>query len=321
MAAIELRGCSFVSPSHPAYVEGKRAVASLKVATDASTGTTVDEAKGGARAVTLEVEEYTITAEDGEVLASGTDHPPVGVEFGLVQNQYRKTGERVIRCTGLNHGGVFTTPCLTTAFRTFGSVWEAEPVEVVPPDTDVPGTGLLGRFWQNREFIGEPITELIGPPYRDDRGGSAYGPGSGLVNPPNPIDDQKDYSARWTGRLKFPETGQFRFSIEADDGFRVYINGRELLTSWRDNRDNQKTTGWLTQTAGDIVTIWVEFYSNNQQTSSLKIQWQTPSSPTVWKYPPLTLFYPTDGTEAPPTAAERPDQQRWSSESVNRYDV
>ncbi len=316
---IELKGATFLLPTAPGYQEGKRAVISLKIDADSTVAATVDEKKGGAVTVSgITVNSYSVKTEDGDVLESGA-HPDMSVTFGLVQVQYQKTGERVITADLADTAGNFVGPARLVAFRTFGSVWSVEEETVEPPDdTDDPGTGLTGRFWQNRELIGEAVDELLCAPYREP-GRTAYGPGSGDAVPPPSIDDQQDYSARFTGRIKFPTAGQYQFGIEADDGFRLYLNGRTIMSYWKDNRDDLRSSGWITVTAGEVQTIWVEFFSNNQKTSSLKVHWKTPGSPTVWQYPPITVFYPTDGTDAPPAAAERPRQQLWRADDVQRY--
>lgn len=42
------------------------------------------------------------------------------------------------------------------------------------------------------------------------------------------------WSARWEGRLVVPEDGNYTFVIQADDGYRFYLNGELKLESWRE---------------------------------------------------------------------------------------
>lgn len=317
---IELKGATFIKVGHPAYVEGKRAIVSVVVDADAAAATTVDLKKGGQATVTLDLVSYTITDEDGETLSE--DLAPtsnLAVTFGLVQAQHRKTGDRSILASFADPNDTYDGTAKVVDFRTFGSIWEGDIAPVTPPDTDDPGTGLLGRFWQNLDMLGEPLSEAIGVPYRDP-GKAAYGPGSGDFVPEPPVQAEvDDMSARWTGRVKFPAAGQYRWGIEADDGFRLYINGKQVMSYWDDQHDNRRISGWFTYAADELVTMWLEFTAKTQGTVTLKVLWNTPASPTVWVYPPVTVFYPTDGTEAPPEAAVRPVQQQWLAEDVTRY--
>ena len=318
---IELLGATFIADSHPSYVEGKRAIVSVTIDADAAVATAVDALKGGQHSLSVDITAYEITDEEGGVLSA--DPSPTGLTavctFGLVQPQFRKTGERTIHLNFTDPTDTYDGTAHVVAFQTFGSVWEGDTTPVDPPDTGAPGTGLLGRFWQNLDHIGEPLSEAVGPPYRDP-GATAYGPGSGDAVPEPPVQAEvDDFSARWTGQIKFPEAGQYRFGIEADDGFRLYIDGREVMSYWKDNHDDRQVSGWFTFEEDELATIWIEFFAKPQGTVTLKVLWQTPSSPTVWVYPPLSVYYPTDGTDAPPTAAKKPDQQLWYTEDVTRY--
>lgn len=42
------------------------------------------------------------------------------------------------------------------------------------------------------------------------------------------------WSARWDGRLRIDEAGDYTFVVQGNDGYRFYINGELLLDSWRE---------------------------------------------------------------------------------------
>ena len=43
------------------------------------------------------------------------------------------------------------------------------------------------------------------------------------------------FSARWSGSFKPAATGRVTFVVRGDDGYRLYVDGREVLADWRDH--------------------------------------------------------------------------------------
>ena len=42
-----------------------------------------------------------------------------------------------------------------------------------------------------------------------------------------------NYSVRWTGSIRFPESGRFELGVEGNDGFRLFVNNELVVDRWR----------------------------------------------------------------------------------------
>jgi len=83
--------------------------------------------------------------------------------------------------------------------------------------------GVHGVYYSNDRFEGEPAV------VRQDRNISfqwtLYSPEPGKI----PYDC---YSATWTGNLKAPKSGTFKFGIEGNDGYRMWVDGELFIDNW-----------------------------------------------------------------------------------------
>ena len=84
--------------------------------------------------------------------------------------------------------------------------------------------GLVGEYFDNIGLDGRPVVTRVDPEIRFQW----------TLNSPDPEKLPSDwYSARWTGRLKAPETGRFKIGIDGNDGYRLYIDGAAVIDNWR----------------------------------------------------------------------------------------
>ena len=75
------------------------------------------------------------------------------------------------------------------------------------------------------------------------------------------VNDDK-FSARWTGKLKSPGSGQFEVGVKADNGVKLFIDGNLVINSWTDQAPGQFKTDYYEFEEGKLYDIKIEFYEN-----------------------------------------------------------
>jgi hypothetical protein len=106
-----------------------------------------------------------------------------------------------------------------------------------------------GEYWSNRSLRGDPA--LIRNDQEIRFNWEMESPASGLP--------QDGFSARWRRRLTF-SPGSYQFNAKADDGIRVYVDGRRVLDKWYDSAGTE--THRVTVPLQGEHTITVEYYEN-----------------------------------------------------------
>ncbi|CAG0937750.1 beta-glucosidase [Thermoflexales bacterium] len=123
----------------------------------------------------------------------------------------------------------------------------ATPTRILPTATRVTPTPTRpvypdwrGEYFANTMLLGSPVVVRNDPDLNFNWGGNA--PAVGV-----PADN---FSARWTRQLSFPVTQPYRFVLRADDGLRLWIDGKLILDEWHSaaptayTRDVNLTAGW-----------------------------------------------------------------------------
>jgi len=86
-----------------------------------------------------------------------------------------------------------------------------------------PVPGLTGEYFDNIRLGGQP--RLVRTDPQVDFGWTLSAPGPGI-----PLEW---YSVRWTGSLRVPSGGVRRIGLQANDGYRLYLDGRLIIDNWK----------------------------------------------------------------------------------------
>ncbi|WP_345987589.1 glycoside hydrolase family 3 N-terminal domain-containing protein [Chryseobacterium sp. Chry.R1] len=93
--------------------------------------------------------------------------------------------------------------------------------------------GLKGFYFSNSEFKGNPAFER-----QDEQINfqwTLYSPDVEKLQPDN-------YSVRWIGQLKAPDSGKYRLGLRGNDGFRLYLDGKLVVDQWEKLSYSTQTT-------------------------------------------------------------------------------
>ncbi|MFD7972731.1 LamG-like jellyroll fold domain-containing protein [Streptomyces clavifer] len=69
-------------------------------------------------------------------------------------------------------------------------------------------------------------------------------------------------TARWTGQLEAPETGEYTFSAIGDNGFRLFIDDKPVIDHWVPDWDKEQTSAPVSLKAGEPHTFRLEMFQD-----------------------------------------------------------
>ena len=124
---------------------------------------------------------------------------------------------------------------------------------------------LKAEFFANRNLEGPPVLTRDEGSVNFDWGMSGPAPGV-------PADE---FSARWTGKLVPAVSGKYRLGATADDGLRVYLDGKLIAEDWTEHAPTT-VTGEVTLEAGRSYDIRMDYYEGRIGAVA-RLVWQPPA--------------------------------------------
>ena len=124
-----------------------------------------------------------------------------------------------------------------------------EPTTEPAPPLSPPGDPWAAEYFGNRDLSGTPA--LTRSDAAIDFDWSSGGPGGGV-----PTDN---FSARWTKSLNVADPSTYKFTVIADDGIRLFVDGEKILDKWTtQSRTTYTVTKHLTAGAHQVVLEYFE---------------------------------------------------------------
>lgn len=127
------------------------------------------------------------------------------------------------------------------------------------------GNGLAATYYNNKNFTGATVRRI--DPTVDF---------SWLAGSPDASLGPNTFSARWTGQIQAALSEAYTFNVKADDGARLWIDGRLVVDTWNSSSQNKSLP--INLEAGQKHAITLE-YLEKQDDALVRLLWSSPSTP------------------------------------------
>ncbi len=124
--------------------------------------------------------------------------------------------------------------------------------------------GLRGEYFTNMNCEGVPAFTRV-----DAAVDFQWGAGSPAVGFP-----ADHFSVRWTGRLAPRVSGEYQLGVGADDGIRLYLDGRIIVDHWSNHSHETRRVG-VSLEADRTYDVKIEYYENRGDASA-RFGWLLP---------------------------------------------
>ncbi|WP_394616589.1 PA14 domain-containing protein [Lentzea sp. JNUCC 0626] len=129
--------------------------------------------------------------------------------------------------------------------------------------------GLALSFYDNRDLIGAPKVYQTG---LNADGSIARDFGTGGPTTGIPVDN---FSIRASGEIVFPEAGDYKLRLLADDGVRVWVEDQLVIDDWIESPPKWREATVKSAAAGSAKKIRIEYYEG-AVTAQFELHWTTP---------------------------------------------
>jgi hypothetical protein len=163
--------------------------------------------------------------------------------------------------------------------------------------------GLSATYFDNPDFTGASVPAI-----------------DATVNfkwPKSPVQgiDHNTFSARWTGSVRAGYSEKYTFTVAADDGARLWVDGQLLVDRWSSKRAF-KASGSITLEAGKLYDIQLD-YRQNTKGARVSLKWKSRSQ--RLQVIPASMLYPPSTPSTPDIASVVPDGQTTAVANVGDY--
>ncbi len=125
-------------------------------------------------------------------------------------------------------------------------------------------SGLRGEYFTNRNLAGPPALVRTDPAVGFDWSQNA--PAAGFP--------RTEFSARWSGTLTAQGAGQYALSLSGDDGYRLFLDGKQVIDHWFEGGVSTQTVD-ADFAAHSQHSLRIEYFQAGGA-ASLRLDWVLP---------------------------------------------
>ena len=142
------------------------------------------------------------------------------------------------------------------------------------------GVGLLAQYYNNADLTDLVLTRT------DSSIAFDWGAGS-----PDGSLGADTFSVRWSGQVESVFTENYSFIVNADNGVRLWVNGKLLIDRWSE-APVVGASGTINLVSGRKYDILLEYFETTGN-ASVQLDWSSPSQPQQ-TLPPFDSFRPKE---------------------------
>jgi hypothetical protein len=145
------------------------------------------------------------------------------------------------------------------------------------------GSGLRAEYFNNKDLNAPTVLSRVDANVNFDWGDGS--PASNIA-----VDN---FSARWTGQVEAPVSGNYTFTTASDDGIRLWVNGNLVIDNWTGHPLTINNTQSIALTAGQKYDIRLEYFEGPGGAVA-KLLWTYPGQ--SQQVIPQIRLYPAGGS-------------------------
>ncbi|UNK58381.1 glycoside hydrolase family 3 C-terminal domain-containing protein [Pseudoxanthomonas daejeonensis] len=139
--------------------------------------------------------------------------------------------------------------------------------------------GLRGEYFRNRDLSGTPALVRVDPVigFSWDRGSPTDNlMARGEAGPDEAI-PADNFSIRWSGQLLPPVSGSYELEAAANDGVRVYLDGKRVIDRWQQADRLTASSATVQLEAGRAYDLKLE-YQEGERDAGVRLAWRMPGA-------------------------------------------
>jgi beta-glucosidase len=139
--------------------------------------------------------------------------------------------------------------------------------------------GLRGQYYRSRELAGEPVLTRVDSKleFRWDRGAPTDEPVARGELPGAQALEGDGFGVVWTGVLVPPASGEYELVVTANDGVRLFVDGRKLAEEWSETSVARAVSATVALEAGREHELRLEYFEHVRD-AELRLGWRPPGA-------------------------------------------